>query len=97
VKLEFARRALRELERTERWWVQHRDAKLLFQEELAAVLRQVRADPKVGQVYRVVGNREQMRILMPKTSQHVYYRVDGAERILILAVWGARRRRGPQL
>jgi plasmid stabilization system protein ParE len=97
VKLVFARRALREIERHARWWNEHRDAKTLFEEELAHALLQIRTDPKLGRVYRVVRDQEQRRILMPKTARHVYYRIDGPERILILAVWGARRRRGPQL
>jgi plasmid stabilization system protein ParE len=97
VKLVFARRVLREIERNGRWWVTHRDAKTLFEEELARALRQIREDPTIGAVYRVIRNREQRRILMPKTARHVYYRLDGPERILILSVWGARRRRGPKI
>lgn len=96
MKLLFARRALREIERDARWWVEHRDAKGLFEGELAHALREIRADPKLGHVYRVVRGHEQRRFLMPKTSRHLYYRVD-EESILILAVWGARRRRGPKL
>jgi plasmid stabilization system protein ParE len=97
VKLVFARRALREIDRAARWWVAHRDARTLFEEELAEVLRQVRVNPRLGQVYRVVRGREQRRILMRKTAQHVYYRIDGPEQILVLSVWGARRGRGPKL
>jgi plasmid stabilization system protein ParE len=48
-------------------------------------------------MYRVVRGREQRRLLMPKTARHIYYRLDGPERILILSVWGARRGRGPKL
>jgi len=36
------------------------------------------------------------RILMPKTERHVYHARLGDE-VVILAVWGARRRRGPKL
>ena len=97
MKLVFARRALREIDRAARWWVAHRDARTLFEEELAEVLRQVRANPRLGQVYRVVRAREQRRILMRKTAQHVYYRIDGPEQILVLSVWGACRGRGPKL
>jgi plasmid stabilization system protein ParE len=97
VKLVFARRALREIERHARWWVEHRDARGLFEEELAHVLGQIRSDPNCGQLYRRVRGREQRRILMPKTARHLYFRREDAERILILSVWGARRGRGPKL
>jgi plasmid stabilization system protein ParE len=97
VNLVFARRALREIDRCARWWVKHRDARLLFEQELAEALQRIRTDPKAGQVYRVVANGEQLRLLMPKTAHHVYYRLDGSERVLILSVWGARRQRGPNI
>jgi hypothetical protein len=38
VKLVFARRALREIDRSARWWIEHRDARGLFEEELAQAL-----------------------------------------------------------
>lgn len=94
MKLVFARRALPEIERCARWWVEHRVARGVFAEELAHALDQIRNDPKVGPIHRVVGDREQRRVLMPKTAHHVYYRV-GPEEIYVLSVWGARRGRGP--
>jgi len=97
VKLVFARRALREIERSARWWIEHRDARSLFEEELAQALRQIRDDPNCGQLYRRARGREQRRVLMPKTARHVYFRRENPERILILSVWGARRARGPNL
>jgi plasmid stabilization system protein ParE len=97
VNLVFARRALREIDRCARWWVAHRDARSLFEEELAEALRRMRTEPKEGQLYRAVPAGEQLRLLMPKTAHHVYYRLDGPERILILSVWGARRERGPNV
>jgi hypothetical protein len=36
------------------------------------------------------------RVLMKKTERHVYYGHLGDE-VIILAVWGARRGRGPRL
>ena len=96
MKLVFTRRALRDVERHTRWWKEHRDAKTLFEEELAHALRQIRSDPKGAPVYRLVRGQEQRRILMSRTARHVYYRLEGADSVLILAVRGARRRRAPQ-
>ena len=98
MKIKYALRALREIDQTARWWYEHRpDARSLFEQELAAAIRQIRTAPRLGKVYRVVRGREQRRVLMPKTAQHVYYRVAGPELILILSVWDARRRHGPRL
>lgn len=72
MKIVFARRALREIERCARWWVAHRDAHALFADELAEALDQIRNDPAVGPVHRIVAGREQRRVLMPKTAHHVY-------------------------
>jgi plasmid stabilization system protein ParE len=97
VNLKYALRALKEIDQCARWWKAHRDAQFLFQEELAAAIRQTRTQPQLGQIYRVVGARVQRRLLMPKTEYHLYYRLEGPDLILVLSVWGARRKRGPQL
>lgn len=96
MKLVFAQRALRDIERCATWWVQHRDSRELFADELLVALDRIRRDPVLGPVYRVVRGLEQRRLLMPKTAHHVYYRIDG-ESLLILTVWGARRGRPPRL
>ena len=97
MNLKYALRALKEIEECDRWWKANRDAHSLFEEELAAAIRQIRTDPRLGQVYRVVGTLVQRRILMPKTAHHLYYRLEGPDLILVLSVWGARRKRGPKL
>ncbi len=97
MNIKYALRALKEIEQCARWWVAHRDARFLFEEELAAAIRQIRSVPQLGRIYRVVGARIQRRVLMPKTEHHVYYRFEEPDLILILSVWGARRKRGPNL
>jgi len=98
VKINFARRALQEIDRNARWWREHRPAaRMLFDEELAEALKQIRTNPGLGQLYRVVRGRQQRRVLMPKTKHHVYYRRETAERIMVLSVWSAVRGRGPRL
>lgn len=84
-----ARLAVRE-KRT--WWEQHRDkAPRLFVEELATVVAKLRhgADDE-RQQYAARGGRIIWRVLMPKTRNHVYYRLDeAAKEVEILLVWNA--------
>lgn len=94
MNLIITQRALRDIERCARWWVQHRDAHGLFAEELEDALERIRRDPTLGPVYQLVRGREQRRVLMPKTAHHVYYRIAGDE-LIVLTVWGARRGRPP--
>lgn len=62
----------------------------VFAEELLDALERIQQTPTLGPVFRVVGGREQRRVLMPRTAHHVYYRIDG-DRVVVLTVWGARR------
>jgi len=68
VKIEFARRALREILREARWWVENRpDAPLLFEEELKEALEKIRKAPEAPKVYRVKRGRATRRVLMKTT------------------------------
>ncbi len=74
------------------WWQAHRDkAPGLFLEELRTVLMKLRtgADDE-RQRYCVIRGHLVWRILMPKTKNHIYYRVDAAaQRTDVLYVWNA--------
>jgi hypothetical protein len=52
VKLEISKRARRQIEKIQAWWVAHRhDARGMFLEELAAAERQLRTTPELGSIY----------------------------------------------
>ena len=55
------------------------------------------AGPHIGTLYEQ-GDLEALvrRVLMPKTKTHVYWAVE-ADAIVVVAIWGARKRRGPKL
>ncbi len=98
MKLRLTPRALADAKRLKRWWTQHRTkAPDLFEQELDDALKSILAMPTLGRVYehegRDVGLR---RVLMQKTGHHVYYAVE-ADEIVVIAVWGARKERGPKL
>lgn len=82
------------------WWQQHREkAPRLFVEELAAVVAKLRegAD-KERQQYAAQSGRIIWRLLMPRTRNHVYYRVDEtAGDVEILLVWNAVAGAAPDL
>jgi hypothetical protein len=73
------------------WWELNRDkAPDLFRQELAAVVAQLRVAPTEAQPYTVDRGRIIWRVMMPKTRNHVYYRVDqSAGEVEIVSVWNA--------
>lgn len=65
--------------------------------ELLHVLELLEGNPNLGAPYDAKHFEEPVRrVLMKKTDRHVY---DGhlGDEVIILAVWGARRGRGPKL
>lgn len=80
-------------------WEQHRDkAPRLFVQELAAIVAKLRdgADEE-RQRYAARGGRI-ICLLMPKTGNHVYYRLDETAReVEILLVWNAAAGKSPDV
>ena len=97
MKLVLAPRFVREAERRTAWWRKNRPAaRFLFDEELRVVLDRIRAAPQLGNAYVAMAEREHLRMLMPRTRHHVYYRIVSDE-VRVVSVWGATRGRGPRL
>ena len=92
-------RARRQIERAQAWWRENRDkSPALFVEELAQAERQLTTLPESGELWRIRKKRTIRRWLLPKTGQHLYYTYDRhRDEVLVLAAWGARRGRGPDL
>jgi plasmid stabilization system protein ParE len=98
VKVRVSARARREADRCDAWWRANRPgAQDLFTRELLHVIDLLRHTPDLGTLYEAAHvDTPVRRILMPKTEGYVYHtRLDNA--VVVLAVWGARRRRGPKL
>jgi hypothetical protein len=92
VRLRFTPEARLAVREKRAWWEQHRDkAPRLFVEELATIVGKLRAGAdSERQQYAVRGRRVIWRVLMPRTRNHVYYRVDeAAGEIEVLLVWNA--------
>lgn len=78
------------------WWRANREkAPELFEEELALALRMLESAPGVGKRYPYSSANVQ-RVLLRSTRNHVYY-VEEADRVIVVAVWGAVKGSGPDL
>ncbi|MCE9576767.1 MAG: type II toxin-antitoxin system RelE/ParE family toxin [Deltaproteobacteria bacterium] len=97
MKVRVSERAQREFDRADSWWRTNRDSTDLLTSEMLAVLDRLRDNPDLGMAYEAARFASPVRrVLLPKTEHHVYHSRVGDE-IVILAIWGARQRRGPQL
>ena len=97
VTLEFAKRALREIERKAEHWREWADEEELFEEELAAAFERIKMHPGSGQPYSMSRGKRVLRVYMPKTEHHVYYRQDAPDLVRVMCVWGNRRKSPPKL
>jgi plasmid stabilization system protein ParE len=70
----------------------------MFLDELAAVERRLREHPAAGIAFATHRTGVVRRVLLRGTKHHLYYRYRAErEEIVVLAVWGAPRRRPPKL
>jgi plasmid stabilization system protein ParE len=99
VKFAISTRARHHIEKIQTWWVANRaSAPSLFLDELAEAERRLRTNPTFGVVYGAHKSGVVRRVLLTRTSHHLYYRYQrDREELIVLAVWGAPRGRGPKL
>ncbi len=99
VKLHLGKRLLRQVERHEAWWAQNRpSAPDLFAREFRDTLELISAPPGAGVAWPTQRRPTLRRILMPKTRNHVYFRVDSTRGVIyLLGVWRTPQMGGPQL
>jgi plasmid stabilization system protein ParE len=91
--------ARQHIRRIDEWWRENRtNAPDLFTRELEAAFVRIAATPLIVAVYRETKGRAVRRLLMPRTSYHLFFEVNqGEQTIRVLAVWHAVRGRGPRL
>jgi hypothetical protein len=98
MKARFTPEAEEHVEASDTWWREHRDARDLFARELAATVALLLVTPTLGTIYTVLDGQPVRKFLMPKTQHHVYFTSDAEAGVLLVhAVWGAPRGRGPKL
>ena len=74
----------------------NRDHTEVFSEELEHALKIVAALPGAGTLYAQSPVPGVRRVYLRRIDAHLYYTFDD-ERVLVRALWGARRERGPRL
>jgi plasmid stabilization system protein ParE len=98
VKFEISKRARRQIERIQSWWLENRPAvRDVFLEELEQAQVQLLGSPELGTVYTQHRTGAVRRLLLPRTHHHLYDRYQPSrDALTVLAIWGAPRGRGPR-
>ncbi|HEX4419074.1 MAG TPA: hypothetical protein VH165_14280 [Kofleriaceae bacterium] len=91
-------RAERSVERIAARWGEHADNPGVFMRELMEMIQLLETTRSPGARVPTSRHPAAKRILLRKSRCHVYFEVDEAqERLEIMEVWDARRRRAPRL
>jgi plasmid stabilization system protein ParE len=95
-RVRFTATARRHVDREKAWWLEHRDYQEIFAAEVEAALNILAILPGAGTLYPHTNVSGLRRLYLEKMAAHLYYTFD-AEEVVIRALWGARRERGPKL
>lgn len=85
------------MERIARWWHEHASSPDVFLDELEQAITHIETTALLGTVYDAGAQRPVYRRLMKKSGYHIYLVQRSKNVVVIVSVWGARRRRGPKL
>ena len=91
----FTATARGHVQREKAWWLENRVHPAIFATELEQALRIAAALPGAGTAYPDAGVTGLRRIFLRKTACHLYYTFD-EHTVIVRALWGARRERGPR-
>ena len=95
-RVRFTATARRHVTREHTWWLENRDYRELFATEVEQAVRVLAVLPGAGTPYihtKVAGLR---RLFIRTLGCHLYYTFDDHQ-VIVRALWGARRERGPAL
>ncbi|MGH9387162.1 MAG: type II toxin-antitoxin system RelE/ParE family toxin [Vicinamibacterales bacterium] len=93
-RVRFTATADEHVDRERTWWRDHRDHQELFATELENALQILALLPGAGTPYTQSPTPDLRRIYLRKLGCHLYYTFDDRE-VIVRAMWGARRERGP--
>ena len=92
----FTVTAQRHVHHEKQWWLSNRTHTEIFASELEHALKVVATLPGAGTDYPEAGVHGLRRVFLRKTACHVYYTFDD-HTVIVRAVWGARKKHGPNL
>jgi hypothetical protein len=92
----FTATAREHVRREEAWWLSNRDHPDVFAEELEQALQIITALPGAGTFYAQSPVPGVRRVYLRRVAAHLYYTFDSDE-VIVRALWGARRERGPRI
>jgi plasmid stabilization system protein ParE len=95
-RVRFTKTAQRHVDREHAWWLENRDNPETFVSELEDAFRVLALLPGIGTAYTNAGVIGLRRLYVRKLTSHRYYTFDDDE-VIVRALWGARRGRGPTL
>ncbi len=84
------------MERIARRWQEHASSPAIFLDELEQMIEHIETTAVLGTVYDANAQRTVHRRLLKKSACHVYLVQKDDELVVIVSIWGARRRRGPK-
>jgi len=92
----FTLTAQRHVEQEKAWWLANRDHPEVFAEQLEQALKIVATIPGAGSDYAKSPRPGVRRVYLRRVALHLYYTFDD-DLVVVRALWGARRERGPRL
>ena len=95
-RLRFTATAQEHVRREKAWWLANRDHTDVFTEKLEQALRIIAALPGAGTPYPQSPVPGVRRVYLRRVAAHLYYTFDRNE-VIIRALWGSRRERGPRI
>ena len=94
-RLRFTATAQRHVHREKAWWIENRIHQDVFVAEFEEALRVLAILPGAGTGYPQGGVAGLRRLYVQKVACHLYYTFDDRD-VIVRALWGARRQRGPR-
>jgi plasmid stabilization system protein ParE len=93
-RVRFTHAAQGQIERENAWWSENREHADVFADEVEQALRVLALLPGAGTLYAHPSTPGLRRLYLRKIACHIYFTFDERE-VIVRALWGARRGRGP--
>ncbi|HVT03409.1 MAG TPA: hypothetical protein VHL58_08555 [Thermoanaerobaculia bacterium] len=93
-RVRFTATARRHVKQEKLWWFENRVHTEVFATDFEEALRILAVLPGAGTSYTHSGVAGLRRLYLRKIACHLYYTFD-EEEVIVRALWGARRLRGP--